>query len=369
MSTLAPWLRWPLLALGGLCLGLALLGAVLPLLPSTVFVIAAAACFCRASPRAQAWLWAHPQLGPPLRAWQQYGALSRRSKAAACAGMAMGLGVLGTSAMAPRVSVWGSALVLAAVALYLLTRPTLSRGQVRPALRGWRPRAARWPGVLGVTIPCALLAVLCWHKPEQHRPQAPHPAPIMVRLPLDAALPAPPLEPAPLPQAQPQRPEAPPLLLAPLLPDVLEPAAAAPAPSAKAHSRSTASTPNTHAEAPAPALPATAVAASPALPPAATLSRSGQDSWEGRVLAHLERYRQYPAAERAQRIQGVSYVRLRLNRQGQLLQLALLRSSGHGGLDRAALATLRRAAPLPAIPAGLPEELELQLPVEFFLQG
>ncbi|WP_313440412.1 energy transducer TonB [Novosphingobium sp.] len=47
---------------------------------------------------------------------------------------------------------------------------------------------------------------------------------------------------------------------------------------------------------------------------------------------------------------------------------SLGRSSGSIFLDRAALETIRRAQPLPAIPEGKPDELELSVPVEFFLQ-
>ncbi|MDC6171198.1 energy transducer TonB, partial [Paucibacter sp. XJ19-41] len=107
----------------------------------------------------------------------------------------------------------------------------------------------------------------------------------------------------------------------------------------------------------------------PALPPAERLSLSGlQSNWQGRVLERLAEFRRYPAGARSRREQGVSHVRLRVNRAGQLLQVRLELSSGHTELDRAALATVRAAVPLPAIPPELPDELELLLPVEFFIR-
>jgi len=45
-----------------------------------------------------------------------------------------------------------------------------------------------------------------------------------------------------------------------------------------------------------------------------------------------------------------------------------LRPSGSTILDQAGLDTIRRAQPLPAIPEAMPEELELAIPIEFFLR-
>lgn len=101
-------------------------------------------------------------------------------------------------------------------------------------------------------------------------------------------------------------------------------------------------------------------------PPAQRASSDAEATWEATLLAHLEKYRRYPAAARARREQGVAHVRFRMNRQGQLLSAQILRSSGSALLDRAALDTLRRAQPLPAIPASKADPLELSVPVEFF---
>jgi uncharacterized membrane protein YbaN (DUF454 family) len=69
-----------LLALGCVFLVVGLAGILLPLLPGTIFLILAAACFTRSSPRFERWLLDHPALGPPVRRWREDGSIPRRIK-------------------------------------------------------------------------------------------------------------------------------------------------------------------------------------------------------------------------------------------------------------------------------------------------
>lgn len=54
---------------GLLCVGLAVLGWILPLVPATPFLLLAAQCFARSSPRLHRWLHANPLFGRHLRGY------------------------------------------------------------------------------------------------------------------------------------------------------------------------------------------------------------------------------------------------------------------------------------------------------------
>lgn len=125
--------------------------------------------------------------------------------------------------------------------------------------------------------------------------------------------------------------------------------------------------PNEPPAEPAESLSHPAEAAAPPSQPAPPAQRATSDAanWEGTVLAHLQRFRRYPARARAAGRQGVVIIRFTMTREGRVLESAVAGSSGDAGLDRAALETLRRAQPLPTIPDERPERLTLTVPVEF----
>ncbi|MFC3704400.1 YbaN family protein [Devosia honganensis] len=115
--------RHLLTAVGIVMVGLAAAGAVLPLLPTTPFLLVAVACFSRSFPRLERWLLEHPKFGPPLENWRRSGAIS--SKAKWCAVLAM-LGSYVILLMTTDFSPWiraAVALVLACCAIFIMTRP------------------------------------------------------------------------------------------------------------------------------------------------------------------------------------------------------------------------------------------------------
>ncbi len=113
------------LALGIVCAVLGIIGALLPLMPTTIFLILAAGCFARSSPRLERWLLDHPRCGPTLRAWRRDGAMSRRAKVMAVGGMATGYAILYAVADPSVVVLLAAALIMSGCALYICTRPAM----------------------------------------------------------------------------------------------------------------------------------------------------------------------------------------------------------------------------------------------------
>ncbi|MDF1836552.1 MAG: YbaN family protein [Planctomycetota bacterium] len=62
--------RWLFLVGGWIFTGLALIGAVLPLLPTTPFLLLAGMCFARSSPTMHERIWRLPIFGRYLRQWE-----------------------------------------------------------------------------------------------------------------------------------------------------------------------------------------------------------------------------------------------------------------------------------------------------------
>ena len=84
------------IVLGTVFLGLGAIGLVLPVLPTTPFVLLAAACYLRASERLHRRLVTSKRFGPTIVAWQDHGAIPPRAKAIAIAliTLTFGLSVL-----------------------------------------------------------------------------------------------------------------------------------------------------------------------------------------------------------------------------------------------------------------------------------
>ena len=111
------------LVLGFFFVGLGIIGALLPVMPTVIFLIFAVGCFARSSPRLEKWLLHHPRFGAPLRAWRYEGAISKYGKMAACGGMALGYAMFFIVARPQLLSASLVGAALAACAVYVISRP------------------------------------------------------------------------------------------------------------------------------------------------------------------------------------------------------------------------------------------------------
>jgi len=115
--------RVMLLGVGYASLALAVLGALLPLMPTTVFLLIAAWAFGRASPTLRERLRNNPRFGRTLREWEEHRAISPPAKRAAVLAMALSWLVVTLAFRSlPASAIAGAC--MAGVALYILTRPS-----------------------------------------------------------------------------------------------------------------------------------------------------------------------------------------------------------------------------------------------------
>ena len=115
------------LTLGLISTACGIAGAVLPLVPTTPFLLLATYAFAQSSPRLHTWLVTHPRLGPPIADWNAHGAISRRAKMSAIAVMAATFLVSAIAGVSGTVLLI-QAVVLCGAAAFILTRPDGPRG-------------------------------------------------------------------------------------------------------------------------------------------------------------------------------------------------------------------------------------------------
>lgn len=117
------YLRPLFFAVGCLCVVIGVIGVILPVMPGTIFLIIAAACFARSSRRLENWLVTHPKLGPQVVAWRATGAIATRVKFIAIGSMAASYLVIWISG-APLIARIISGVFLVASAFFVASRPT-----------------------------------------------------------------------------------------------------------------------------------------------------------------------------------------------------------------------------------------------------
>ncbi|WP_010511908.1 energy transducer TonB family protein [Komagataeibacter europaeus] len=117
----------------------------------------------------------------------------------------------------------------------------------------------------------------------------------------------------------------------------------------------------------APPAPTQAAAA-----PGASSSKASHDpvTWQGALLAQLEKFKRYPSDAMADHQEGVPTVTFSMDRKGHVLSVTLASSSGHALLDQEAVALPKRAQPLPIPPDSVAgDPITLTVPVEFYIHS
>jgi uncharacterized membrane protein YbaN (DUF454 family) len=120
-------MRGLFLAAGTVALLLGLIGIFLPLLPTTPFVLLAAACYARGSRRFYDWLLAQRTFGPIVHEWQQHRSIPYRTKITAIVLMSL---TLATSIVFFVKPVWLKAILAVAgagLAIWLYRVPSRDR--------------------------------------------------------------------------------------------------------------------------------------------------------------------------------------------------------------------------------------------------
>ena len=122
---LPPVARIGLLVLGTLALGLGVVGLLLPVLPTTPFVLIALGCYVRSSERLYNWLRRHPRLGPSVRRYVETKALPLRVKIVS---LVVAWAALGATALWLVDRLWVKGLLIAvalAKTVFMVRVPTL----------------------------------------------------------------------------------------------------------------------------------------------------------------------------------------------------------------------------------------------------
>ncbi|WP_354185263.1 YbaN family protein [Bartonella japonica] len=103
---------------------LGIIGIMLPIMPTVPFLLIASWCFARSSPRFHHWLNNHRIFGPPIKQWEERGAISTLVKVFAVVSMAGGF--LSFLVMV-HPTLWFAlfvAVILLFISIYVVTRPS-----------------------------------------------------------------------------------------------------------------------------------------------------------------------------------------------------------------------------------------------------
>lgn len=113
-----------LIVLGWIFVALGVLGVVLPVLPTTPFMLVALWCFARSSQRFHDWLYHHRMFGPPLQKWETHRVIPAPAKFIACTAMIGSLIYIIFISPAPIYLIAVAMVIMGYGAWFILTKPS-----------------------------------------------------------------------------------------------------------------------------------------------------------------------------------------------------------------------------------------------------
>jgi uncharacterized protein len=119
-------MRYAYIGLGTLCVGLGVLGAFLPVMPTTVFLLIAVWAYSKSSRRLERWMREHPRMGPRILEWRAHRTIPLPVKLTAYASMAASLTLMIVAGAAP-IAIGGAAAVMLVGVIYIASRPSRPR--------------------------------------------------------------------------------------------------------------------------------------------------------------------------------------------------------------------------------------------------
>lgn len=119
--------RWLFMTIGFVNVGLGVLGAFLPVLPTTPFMLVALWAFSRSSRRFHHWLYTHPRFGPRLQEWHKYGTVPVKVKVSSISAMSVSLAFMVFVAHVKWHVLAAAGSLMLVGAVYVLSRPSRPR--------------------------------------------------------------------------------------------------------------------------------------------------------------------------------------------------------------------------------------------------
>lgn len=118
----SPFVRYVLIGCGCILTVVGAIGMVVPMMPGTIFLILAAWCFARSSPRFEAWLLHNRYLGPSVARWEATGAIPLPVKLLALTSF-VGSFAAAWYFGAPDLVLTGLGALFTVLAIFMITRP------------------------------------------------------------------------------------------------------------------------------------------------------------------------------------------------------------------------------------------------------